>query len=85
MEQRPSAPTQVVLVGRSKSVGLAFLLAFFLGPLGLLYASVMGGILMFFISLVLFVFLPIIGAVIAWVICIIWAVSAANAANAVHR
>lgn len=79
--QTPSAQTNIVVVGKSKSVGVAFILAFFFGPLGLLYASVLGGIVMFFAGILLFLVLPVVGAVIAWIGCLIWAVVAANAEN----
>jgi len=73
-------------MGKAKSVGMAFLLAFLFGPLGLLYASIIGGIVMFFVSLVLFFLIPIVGYIIAWVGCIIWAIVAANQANsALHK
>lgn len=82
MEQTPPpVQTNIVFVGKQKSVGTAFLLAFLFGPLGLLYASVMGGIIMFFLGIVLFFLIPIIGGIIAWVGCIIWAVVAAGDAN----
>ncbi|MFC9838317.1 DUF2510 domain-containing protein [Rhodococcus sp. NPDC127530] len=67
-----------------KSVGVAFLLAFLFGPLGLLYASVAGGIIMlavgffaFFLSFVSFGF-PFL---VHWIICMIWACVAANGHN----
>ena len=83
MEQHtPSQQNNIVIIGKAKSVGVAFLLSFLFGPLGLLYASVIGGIVMFFIGLVLFFLLPVVGMVISWIGCIIWAVVAANQANA---
>lgn len=81
MEQNLTQPTRVVVVGKSKSVGTAFLLAFFFGPLGLLYASMLGGIVMFIATLILFFLLPVVGAILAWIGCVIWAVVAANRAN----
>lgn len=70
----------IVIVGKQKSVGVAFLLAFLFGPLGLLYASVAGGVLMFFVNLIaLFLFFP--ALFITWIVCIIWAVIAAGSAN----
>jgi hypothetical protein len=82
MEQNVNQPTRVVVVGKSKSVGAAFVLAFFFGPLGLLYASIAGGIIMFIATLILFFLLPVVGAIITWIGCVIWAVIAANEANA---
>ena len=71
----------VIVIGKQKSVGVAFILAFFFGPLGLLYASVLGGIIMFFVSILFFVLIPIIGPIFSWIGCIIWAVMAADNAN----
>lgn len=77
---QPNKPN-VVIVGKQKSTGTAFLLAFLFGPFGLLYASVTGGIIMIFVGILLFFLIPIIGGVISWVICMIWAVNAAGEAN----
>lgn len=82
----PSAPiavqqTTVIQVGTHKSVVGAVLLALFFGPLGMLYATVPGAIVMFFVNLIvgiptlglgLFVTIPI-GAA--------WAGIAANSQN----
>ena len=78
---QPQYQQNVIIIGKQKSVGVAFLLAFLFGPLGLLYASVVGGIVMFFAGIILFIVIPIIGGVIAWVGCVIWAVVAAGNAN----
>ena len=77
----PNQTSNVVIIGTQKSVGTAFILAFLFGPLGLLYASPVGGIIMFFVGIVLFFILPIVGFVLAWIISIIWAVVAAQNAN----
>ena len=84
MEQQttPANQTNIIVVGKSKSVGTAFLLAFLFGLLGLLYASVIGGIIMFFIGIFSFFILPLVGFIFVWIGCIIWAVVAANNANA---
>ena len=81
--KKPENPIQqnVVVLGNAKSVGVAFFLALLFGPLGLLYASILGGVTMFFVALILFFILPVIGAVISWIACIIWACVAANNAN----
>ncbi|MBV9960954.1 MAG: hypothetical protein JO072_01790 [Parafilimonas sp.] len=81
METTSSSPT-VIIVQKQKSVGTAFLLAFLFGPLGLLYASVAGGLIMFVISLTLFFLLPLIGPILCWIGCIIWAVVSAQNVNA---
>lgn len=46
--------TKIVVVGTPKSMSAAVLLAFFFGPLGLLYSTVTGAIVMFLINLILF-------------------------------
>jgi len=81
-QQTPTQQNNIVIIGKAKSVGTAFLLSFLFGPLGLLYASIIGGIIMFILSIILFIALPVVGAILAWIGCIIWAVVAANQANA---
>jgi TM2 domain-containing membrane protein YozV len=78
-----SAPPQqtIVVVGKPKSVGVAILLAFFFGPLGLLYASVAGGIIMLILGGLIAIVTLGFGLIIVWVACVIWAVVAANNAN----
>ncbi len=55
-----------------KSRGTALLLVLFFGPLGLLYSSVIGGILMIVIAFVLGLFTFGIGAFLTWPVCILW-------------
>lgn len=74
----PLASSQtVVVIDKGKSVAVAFLLAFLLGPLGLLYASVTGGILMIIVSAIVAVATMGLGLPVTWLISIIWAVVAA--------
>jgi flagellar basal body-associated protein FliL len=68
----------VVIVNEGKSVGLAFLLAFLFGPLGLLYASVVGGIIMIVLSIIIGAMTLGAGLIITWIISIVWAVIAAG-------
>src|ERR1700690_4097288 len=83
--QPQNAPPQiqqtVVIVGKQKSVGVAFLLAFLFGPLGLLYASVVGGVVMFLIGILIAIVTFGFGIIFVWIGCIIWAVVAAGNAN----
>ena len=86
MEQTSSAPAQkIVVVGAQKSTAVAILLAFFFGPLGLFYSTTAGAITMFFVNLVLFFILPIVGIIIGWIACIIWAIVAVSQTNARFR
>lgn len=64
-----------------KSSVIALLLTVFLGPVGLLYASVTGGIVMIIVMfIVLSVKLPV-PIIVAWIICPVWAVLAVNKHN----
>ena len=82
----PPAPvavqqTTVIQVGGQKSVVGAVLLAFFFGPLGMLYATVPGALIMFVISFpILFVTLGL-GLIVTLPICAIWAGIAASSHN----
>jgi hypothetical protein len=70
-----------VVVGKQKSVGTAFLLAFLFGPIGLLYSSIIGGIVMFILSIIVGIITLGLGLFFVWFGCIIWAVIAANYTN----
>lgn len=74
---------QVTLVA-PKSVGVAFLLAFLFGPLGLLYASVSGGIVMIFVMFVAALLSVVtfgLPMFLGWFACMVWACVAANGHN----
>lgn len=69
-----------------KSVAVAILLALFLGPIGLLYSTFWGGVIMFFISFILLAAMTVNSAIaplvlIAWIICSFWTVRACNRYN----
>ena len=55
-----------------KSVGAALVLTFFFGPLGLLYVSVLGAILMSLLTAVVAVVTLGLGAIPLWCICMVW-------------
>ncbi len=76
---QPNYQQNIIVVGKQKSTGTAILLTFLFGPLGLLYVSVVGGLVLTAISLLLFwtVLVP----VVCWIASIIWAAVAANNAN----
>ena len=64
-----------------KSMVASILLSLIFGPLGLLYASVTGGIVMLLVSIVVAIFTLGFGLLITFPICIIWAVVATNTYN----
>lgn len=73
--------TTVIQVGSQKSVAGAVLLGFFFGPLGMLYATVPGALVMFVISLVIVIPTLGLGLIVTIPACAIWAGIAANSHN----
>lgn len=67
--------------GEEKSLLLAFILTFFLGPIGLFYASVIGGVLMTLLAIGVAAVTFGIGALAVWPLCWIWAIGATSAHN----
>lgn len=88
--QQPAAPssrpgvvqqTTVIQVGSQKSVGGAVALALLFGPLGMLYATVPGAIVMFFVNIVVALGTVGIGLLLTIPLGAIWAGSAASSHN----
>jgi hypothetical protein len=88
--EQPAAPsgpptvvqqTTVIQVGSRKSVGGAVALAFFFGPLGMLYATVPGACVMFVVNLLVFFGTAGLGLLLTVPIGMIWAGSAASSHN----
>ena len=80
---QPVAPVvpAYVLVRQPKSVGAAILLAIFFGPLGMLYSTVPGALVMMLVSFVLAIMTGGISFFLTWPICIVWAAVAAGEYN----
>ena len=64
-----------------KNVAGALLFSVFLGPVGLLYASAIGGIIMIMIGFIIACTKLIVPIIFVWLICCIWAVLAVNRYN----
>lgn len=83
--QAPVAPpppaTRVVVVGSHRSVGVAMLLAFFFGPLGMLYSTVGGAFVMFFATFFVALITMGFGLIIMWPLSVLWAGYAASEHN----
>jgi hypothetical protein len=79
LAQQPVRP--VVIVGERKSVGLSILLSFFFGPLGMLYSTVQGAMVMFLVTVLVAAFTFGIGLFVTWPVGVIWAASAASEHN----
>jgi len=77
-----AADQQILVVqGAGKSTMVAVVLALFFGPLGMLYSTILGGVIMFIISLVAGIFTLGFGLLFTWPICVIWAALAADRQN----
>ena len=71
----------VVSFGIQKSVLVAFLLAFFFGPLGLLYSSITGGVILMIIGIPIGILTLGFGLIFIWIASVIWAIIATNSVN----
>jgi putative Ca2+/H+ antiporter (TMEM165/GDT1 family) len=71
---------RVVVVG-NKSVMLALILTFFFGPLGMLYSTILGGIVMLVLAAVVGFFTAGFGLFFVWPIQMLWAGIAAGNYN----
>ena len=63
---------QPTVVTPTKSVGVSILLTIFLGPLGMLYSTIAGALIMFIVSVIGIIFTAGLSLIITWPICIIW-------------
>ena len=72
---------QVTVVLAPKSVGIAIILTFLFGPLGMFYSTITGAIVMMVISAVVGVLTVGFGLLLTWPVCIIWGAIAASSHN----
>ena len=75
-----NTPHTTIMINQ-KSTGIALLLSFLFGPLGMLYATVSGGIIMFLISLVVAVFTAGFGLLLTIPLGMVWAAVAVGNYN----
>ncbi|SDX41923.1 hypothetical protein SAMN05444487_11720 [Marininema mesophilum] len=71
----------VVVAVQTKSMGLSLILTFFFGPLGMLYSTILGGIIMFFVEVFVGLFTFGFGLLLTHPICMIWGAVATNTYN----
>lgn len=69
--------TTIIVAKPQKSVWAAFFLTFLFGPLGLLYATIGGGIVMIILGMIVGAVTLGMGLIIIWPMSIIWGVIAA--------
>ncbi len=72
---------QVIVVTPTKSMGISILLTFFFGPLGMIYSTIWGAIIMTVISLIVGLVTFGWGCLVTWPICIIWGAMSTNTYN----
>ena len=72
---------QRIVVTPTKSVGIAILLTILFGPLGMLYCTILGAVVMCVLSTVVAVVTFGLGIFITWPLCILWAVAATSSCN----
>ena len=83
--QMPPPPSPVIVAVSPKNVGLAIVLAVFFGPLGMLYATIPGAIILFLVDIVgvltaaILIGFPIL--IVSYIAGIIWAAMAASGHN----
>ena len=76
-----SATTALLAVSQKKSMGVALILTILFGPLGLLYATVPGGLVLLLLTFVIGIATLGVGFLFGWIVSIIWAVIAVNSHN----
>jgi hypothetical protein len=74
-------PIQPVIVARTKSVALSLVLTFFLGPLGMLYSTIPGALVMIALSIPAFIITFGHAGFIIWPLSMIWGAWAAHRYN----
>lgn len=77
----PSNQGTTVITQPTRSIGISIILTVLLGPLGMLYSTISGGIIMLVVTFFVAIFTLGLGLLITWPICIIWGAVAANTYN----
>lgn len=72
---------KVMITYSPKSVGIALLLTFIFGPIGMLYSTVWGGLIMLLINLPIAILTLGLGLIFTWPIQLIWAALAVRSYN----
>jgi hypothetical protein len=70
---------------KDKSVGAALVLTFLFGPLGVLYVSVLLGIVWIIVSLIVLVLTLGLAAVVIWPVSMIWAAISASSQHSKYQ
>lgn len=73
-------PTTTIIL-RQKSTGIALLLSFLFGPLGMLYATIAGAVIMFIVSVPVVLFTGGLGLLLTIPVGMVWSAMAVNSYN----
>jgi len=79
MSDQPARQASVVVP--TKSVGVAIMLTLFFGPLGMLYSTIAGAIVMFIATLLALLLTAGLGLFVTWPVGVIWSAVAASSYN----
>jgi len=75
-------PSRTIIVVERKSVALAFILTLLFGPLGMLYSTVLGALVMLVVTSVAGFLTLGLALFITWPICVLWGcLAAASSSN----
>jgi len=80
MSEENQVPRYIVVTS-TKNVGISLILTILFGPLGMLYSTISGGIIMMILSLIVAVLTAGAGLAITWLISIIWGAMAVSRWN----
>ena len=80
MNEANNTPQHIV-VTPTKSVGISLILTILFGPLGMLYSTVSGGIIMLILAVIIGFFTLGFGVAIVWPISIVWGAVAVSSSN----
>jgi hypothetical protein len=72
---------QALVVVPTKSMGIAIMLTFLFGPLGMLYSTIIGAIVMFVATFLALLLTAGLGLFVTWPVGIIWAAVATSEYN----
>ncbi|HQW05545.1 MAG: hypothetical protein IPH05_01550 [Flavobacteriales bacterium] len=76
-----TTPQNTTILIKQKSLGIALVLSFLFGPLGMLYATIMGGVIMFVVSVPVVLFTGGLGLLLTIPVGMVWSASAVNSYN----
>lgn len=76
----PQTAKPVVVVA-PKSMGISVMLTFLFGPLGMLYSTIPGALVMMVASGIALVITAGLGLIVTWPICILWGAVATSSYN----